>query len=103
MLDERKKAFEKEFAVDEEIDFKAKAMASKLFGNWASDVMGMNAQDSDLYVKNLIELSINNNDYDKVIQYVQNNLKNLGKNFNKTELENIFLEKLQFCKDKLEH
>lgn len=103
MLDDRKKAFEVKFVTDEEIEFKAKAMASKLFGSWATEVMKMDSSQTDEYIKNLIDLSIRNKDYAKVIHYVQNNLKDFGKNYNENDLKNIYLEKLELARDKLEN
>ena len=39
-FDERKKAFEKKFAHDSEVQFKVEARRNKLLGLWASDLLG---------------------------------------------------------------
>ena len=42
-FDDRKNAFEKKFAHDEELRFKAMARRNKLFGLWAAGRLGQSA------------------------------------------------------------
>lgn len=53
-LDDREKAFEKKFAHDEELRFKAEARRNKLLGLWAAEKMGKSGSDADTYAKEVI-------------------------------------------------
>ncbi|MDF2813788.1 MAG: hypothetical protein K0S56_4819 [Microvirga sp.] len=53
-FDERKDAFEKKFAHDEELRFKATARRNKLFGLWAAEQLGKSGTDADAYAKSVV-------------------------------------------------
>lgn len=100
-LKNREKSYETKFILDEEKEFKAKAMASKLFGLWAAEEMKMAPQDINIYTKSLIDLSIVSKDFDPIIDHVSNDLLEAGIKSDKSKLEEVFLDKLETCKSKL--
>jgi hypothetical protein len=53
-FDERKEGFEKKFAHDEELRFKATARRNKLLGMWAAEKMGLTGPDADAYAKEVV-------------------------------------------------
>jgi hypothetical protein len=53
-FDERKDAFEKKFAHDEELRFKAMARRNKLLGLWAAEKLGKSGADADAYAKSVV-------------------------------------------------
>lgn len=53
-MDERKDAFEKKFAHDEELKFKATARRNKLLGLWAAEKLGKTGEAADAYAKEVI-------------------------------------------------
>lgn len=53
-FDERKDAFEKKFAHDEELRFKATARRNKLLGLWAAGKLGKTGADADAYAKTVV-------------------------------------------------
>jgi hypothetical protein len=53
-FDERKEGFEKKFAHDEELRFKATARRNKLLGVWAAEKMGIAGPDADAYAKEVV-------------------------------------------------
>ena len=53
-FDKREEAFEKKFAHDEELLFKATARRNKLLGLWAAEKLGKSAADADAYAKEVI-------------------------------------------------
>jgi hypothetical protein len=97
----REKAFENKFALEEEQEFKAKAMASKLFAIWAAVEMKMAELDSKQYSKKLIELSINNKEIDPIIEFVYKDFANNSLKVSKSKLEHIFQEKLELSRAKI--
>lgn len=54
-MDERKDAFEKKFAHDEELKFKATARRNKLLGLWAAEKLGKTGEDAEAYAKEVVK------------------------------------------------
>ena len=50
-FDEREKGFEKKFAHDQELKFKAEARRNKMIGEWAASRLGLTGSDVEDYVK----------------------------------------------------
>ena len=48
-FDKREEAFEKQFAHDEELKFKATARRNKMLGLWAAEKLGLSGADADSY------------------------------------------------------
>ena len=53
-FDKREEGFEKKFAHDEELRFKANARRNKLLGLWAAEKMGLSGPDADAYAKEVV-------------------------------------------------
>ena len=53
-MDDRKDAFERKFARDEELRFKAMARRNKLLGLWAAAKLGKTGADADAYAKSVV-------------------------------------------------
>ena len=54
-FDEREKGFERKFAHDSELEFKAMARRNKLLGLWAAEKMGLSGADADAYAKEVVK------------------------------------------------
>jgi hypothetical protein len=53
-FDKRGDGFEKKFAHDEELRFKANARRNKLLGLWAAEKLGKTGPDADAYAKSVV-------------------------------------------------
>ena len=53
-FDKREEGFERKFALDEEMRFRATARRNKLLGQWAAEKLGLSGADADAYVKSVI-------------------------------------------------
>jgi hypothetical protein len=53
-FDKREDGFEKKFAHDEELKFKAGARRNKLLGMWAAEKMGLTGGDAEAYAKEVV-------------------------------------------------
>jgi hypothetical protein len=53
-FDKREEGFEKKFALDEELRFKANARRNKLFGLWAADKLGLSGAEAEAYAKEVV-------------------------------------------------
>lgn len=52
-FDERERSYEKKFAMDEELRFKAEARRNKIVGQWAAEKLGLTGTAVDDYVKSV--------------------------------------------------
>ena len=53
-FDKRQEGFEKKFAMDEELQFKAAARRNKLLGQWAAEKLGLSGEEADAYAKSVV-------------------------------------------------
>jgi hypothetical protein len=53
-FDKREEGFEKKFAHDEELRFKANARRNKLLGAWAAEKLGLSGAEADAYAKDVV-------------------------------------------------
>jgi hypothetical protein len=53
-FDKREEGFEKQFAHDEELRFKASARRNKLLGRWAAEKLGLMGAEADAYAKEVV-------------------------------------------------
>jgi hypothetical protein len=53
-FDKREEGFEKKFAHDEELQFKAMARRNKLLGLWAAGILGKTGAEADAYAKDVV-------------------------------------------------
>ena len=53
-FDKREEGFEKQFAVDEELKFKATARRNKMLGLWAAGKLGLSGAEADAYAKEVV-------------------------------------------------
>src|SRR5689334_22082254 len=53
-FDKREEGFEKKFAHDEELRFKAMARRNKMLGLWAAGILGKSGADAETYAKEVV-------------------------------------------------
>jgi hypothetical protein len=53
-FDKREEGFEKKFAMDEDLRFRANARRNKLLGLWAAEKMGLSGAEADTYAKEVV-------------------------------------------------
>jgi len=53
-FDKREEAFEKQFAHDEELKFKATARRNKMLGLWAAEKLGLTGPEADSYALSVV-------------------------------------------------
>ena len=57
-FDDREKSYEKKFALDEELRFKATARRNNLLGLWAAEKMGLSGDDAQAYAREVIKADL---------------------------------------------
>ena len=57
-FEERQKGFERKFAHDEELKFKATARRNRLIGLWAAEKMGLSGDEAQAYAREVIKADL---------------------------------------------
>lgn len=82
-FNERGKAFEAKFKLDEELRFKSTARRNRLLGVWAAAQMGLNESEAEAYAKEVVISDFEAPGDDDVLQKVLGDL--LGKGVEASE------------------
>lgn len=53
-FDKRQEGFERKFAHDEELKFRATARRNKLLGLWAAEKLGLSGEEAEAYAKSVV-------------------------------------------------
>jgi hypothetical protein len=77
-FDKREEGFEKKFALDEELRFKATARRNKMLGLWAAEKLGLTGADAEAYSKAVVMADFEEAGDDDVFRKVQNDFKAKG-------------------------
>jgi hypothetical protein len=77
-FDKREEGFEKKFAHDEELKFKAYARRNKLLGLWAAAQLGKTGADAEAYAKEVVLADFEESGDTDVLRKVVNDLQSKG-------------------------
>lgn len=77
-FDKRQEGFEKKFAHDEELKFKATARRNKLLGLWAAEKMGMSDAEAADYAKAVVKADFEEPGDEDVFRKVKGDLNAKG-------------------------
>lgn len=77
-MDDRKDAFEKKFAHDEELAFKAGARRNKLLGLWAAGKLGKAGDEAEAYAKSVVMADFEEAGDDDVLRKVMADFAGAG-------------------------
>ena len=70
-IQDREKAFEAKFALDEELRFKAEARRNKLVGLWAAGLLGKTDADAEAYAKNVVMVDLEEAGHEDIVRRVK--------------------------------
>jgi hypothetical protein len=73
-FDERKDAFERKFAHDEELKFKALARRNKLLGLWAAEKLGKIGAEAEAYARTVVLADFEEAGHEDVFRKVRGDL-----------------------------
>ncbi len=82
-FNDREKAFESKFKLDQELQFKVGARRNKLLGLWAAELMGLAGDDAAAYAREVVQADFEEPGDDDVLQKVLADLTD--KSIEKTE------------------
>ena len=91
-FDKREEGFEKKFAHDEELRFKATARRNKLLGLWAAQKLGMSGADADAYAKEVVQADFEEAGEDDVFRKVRKDLDAKGVSASDQEIKTQMID-----------
>ena len=77
-FDKREEGFEKQFAHDEELKFKATSRRNKLLGLWAAEKLGRKGPDAETYAKEVVMADFEEAGEDDVFRKVRKDFDATG-------------------------
>ena len=87
LFNEREDAFEKQFAHDEELRFKATARRNKLLGLWVAERLGKSGEEAETYAKSVVLADFEEAGDADVLRKVRQDLEAADKPVGETELK----------------
>jgi hypothetical protein len=85
-FDKREEGFEKKFALDEELKFKAEARRNKLLGLWAAEKLGIAGDAANAYAKDVVAADFEEAGDKDVLHKVLKDLATKGDGVTEAEL-----------------
>jgi hypothetical protein len=85
-FDKREEGFEKKFALDEELKFKAEARRNKLLGLWVAEKLGLTGEAANNYAREVVAAEFGDGRDDDVIRKVMRDLAARGIAISESEL-----------------
>ncbi len=91
-FNERGDAFQKQFAHDADLRFKATARRNKLLGLWVAERTGKTGEEADAYAKSVVLADFEEAGDEDVLRKVRKDLEAAGKPVDEAELSRKFAE-----------
>lgn len=85
-FDDREKAFEAKFALDQEQEFKAIARRNRMLGLWAAEKMGLSAESADQYAAAVVRADFEQPGDEDVFRKVAGDFKASGLSVSEGEI-----------------
>lgn len=86
LFNDREDAFEKQFAHDQELRFKATARRNKLVGLWAAERLGKTGPEAEAYARSVVEADFQEPGDGDVRRKIRQDLESAGKTIDEAEL-----------------
>ena len=74
-FDDRQKAFEQKYKIDQELDFKVTARRNKLLGLWLAKQFGLNDSNAEQYAKSVVMADFEKPGDDDVVEKVMHDCR----------------------------
>src|SRR5262245_19605822 len=77
-LDKREEGFERKFALDEEMRFRAMARRNRLLRHWAAEKLGLSGSEAEAYAKSVVAADFEEHGDDDVFRKVRKDFDDKG-------------------------
>ena len=101
-FDKREEGFERKFAHDEELEFKANARRNKLLGLWAADLMGISGDEAEAYAKEVVKSDFEEAGDEDVFRKVRSDFDGKGVDQSDHQLRRMMEELMATAKEQIQ-
>ncbi|MGD9806720.1 MAG: DUF1476 domain-containing protein [Hyphomicrobiaceae bacterium] len=91
-FDERQKSFEKKFAHDQDLKFKAESRRNKMIAEWAAAKLGVTGPALDEYIKSVRKADLAEKGDDDVVRKITKDLSDKGIQVAEADIRNQMAE-----------
>jgi hypothetical protein len=100
-FDDREKAFEAKYALDQEQEFKAIARRNRMLGRWAAEKMGLSSESADQYAAAVVRADFEQPGDEDVFRKVAGDLKASGLSVSEGEIRSKMDELGSIARDQI--
>lgn len=93
-FDDREKAFETKFAQDQELAFRVTARRNRLVGEWAAELMGLTAEETDAYAKAVVQADFEEAGDEDVVRKLLGDLTSAGVDMDEQRIRTALSDKM---------
>lgn len=93
-FDDREKGYEKKFAHDSELRFRAEALRNKALAEWAGSKMGLSGPDLEQYIKEVRKADLVEKGDEDVFRKVKADFMSKGIKISDSDIRNVMSEAL---------
>ena len=101
-FDKREEGFEKKFALDEELQFKAAARRNKLVGLWAAEKLGKTGAEAQAYADALVAAEVTADADERVVATVKKDFEAAGADQSEHQIRRTMDEMLAKAKAEIQ-
>lgn len=96
-FDDRKRAYENKFALNESLMFKAEARCCKLFGLWLGEKMGLTEEEAKVYAAGIVSANLEEPGFDDVKRAVMPDIEAKNLDISEDEVDAKLAELFEFA------
>ena len=100
-FDDREKAFEAKFALDQEQEFKAIARRNRMLGLWAAEKMGLSSESADQYAAAVVRADFEQPGDEDVFRKVAGDFKASGLSVSEGEIRSKIDELASIAREEI--
>ncbi|MFC0633486.1 DUF1476 domain-containing protein [Brevundimonas balnearis] len=100
-FDDREKAFEAKYALDQDQEFKAVARRNRLLGLWAAEKMGLSAESGEEYAKAVVRADFEQPGDDDVFRKLDQDFRGAGLQVSEGEIRSKMDELGSIARDQI--
>ncbi|MEW6537208.1 MULTISPECIES: DUF1476 domain-containing protein [Brevundimonas] len=100
-FDDREKAFEAKFALDQEQEFKAIARRNRMLGLWAAEKMGLSSESADQYAAAVVRADFEQPGDEDVFRKVAGDFKASGLSVSEGEIRSKIDELASIAREQI--
>ena len=100
-FDDREKAYEAKFALDQDQEFKAMARRNKLLGLWAAEKMELSPDSAEQYAQAVVRADFEQPGDEDVFRKVAGDFKGAGLTVSEGEIRSKMVELASFARDQI--